>query len=68
MISGILGPEHNMNYSHREDERVRSQHRKGCSKRNTENQYRWRRPGKGDVMTNIAVNMIRFRIIQKTHL
>ena len=39
-----------------------------CHKRNTESQYRWRRPGKGDVMTNIEVNMIRFRIIQKTHL
>lgn len=54
-----------MNYSHREHEWVRRQHGKEYSKRNPENQHRRRRPGNSGVMTYIAVNMIRFRLIRK---
>lgn len=57
-----------MNYSHREHEWVRSQHGKEYSKRNPENQHRRRRSGNSGAMTYIAVNMMRFRLIQKTHL
>lgn len=68
MIRRRLGPEQRMNYSHREHEWVRSQHGKEYSKRNPENQHRRRRSGNSGAMTYIAVNMMRFRLIQKTHL